>query len=258
MRRALLIERGRIIFDGDVAHTVSRMLEQRSPGQAEQADSFSADGPVRMGGLSVSPGADGCIRTGQPVEVRLRYQADMPTDVVFALSIWTEDRWTCIGGAVEPSSRRVEKGEGELCCTLRDFPLLAGRYILRATLLDASTRYPLAVEAANNRECHVEVSTDPDPLTNLLIWTNQLVQLNVEWDTPQGTGREDSADRPGEGENVQNHFDASLLARLACPATGGTLRYDPDKQELICDEAMLAYSIRDGIPVLLIEAARRL
>ena len=57
---------------------------------------------------------------------------------------------------------------------------------------------------------------------------------------------------------MQRDFDEALLARLVCPATRGPLRHDAATGELISDEAGLAYPIRDGIPVLLIEAARRI
>ena len=53
-------------------------------------------------------------------------------------------------------------------------------------------------------------------------------------------------------------IDPWLLERLVCPATRTPLRYDEARQELVSEEAGLAYPIRDGVPVLLIEEARRL
>lgn len=53
-------------------------------------------------------------------------------------------------------------------------------------------------------------------------------------------------------------FDRRMLEALVCPRTQGTLRYDADKMELISDAAQLAYPIRDGIPIMLISAARPL
>ena len=53
-------------------------------------------------------------------------------------------------------------------------------------------------------------------------------------------------------------LDPWLLERLVCPLTRTKLRYDEGAAELISDEAGLAYPIRDGTPVLLIEEARRL
>jgi uncharacterized protein YbaR (Trm112 family) len=53
-------------------------------------------------------------------------------------------------------------------------------------------------------------------------------------------------------------LDPWLLERLVCPMTRTSLRYDEAAQELISDAAGLAYPIRNGIPVMLVEEARRL
>lgn len=52
--------------------------------------------------------------------------------------------------------------------------------------------------------------------------------------------------------------DPKLLEILVCPVTKGPLRYDAERQELISDKAGLAYPIRDGIPIMLIDEARKL
>ncbi|WP_082730337.1 MULTISPECIES: Trm112 family protein [Sphingomonas] len=53
-------------------------------------------------------------------------------------------------------------------------------------------------------------------------------------------------------------IDPWLLERLVCPLTRTPLRFDADAGELISDAAGLAYPIRDGVPVMLVEEARRL
>mgnify|MGYP001764135928 CR=1 FL=1 len=53
-------------------------------------------------------------------------------------------------------------------------------------------------------------------------------------------------------------MDAKLLEILVCPVTKGPLAYDRDRQELVSRSARLAYPIRDGIPVLLEDEARKL
>ena len=53
-------------------------------------------------------------------------------------------------------------------------------------------------------------------------------------------------------------FDEALLAKLVCPVTRTELRYDRGRQELISDAAGLAFPIRQGIAVMLVEEARRL
>ena len=57
---------------------------------------------------------------------------------------------------------------------------------------------------------------------------------------------------------TQQSVDPKLLEILVCPVTKGTLRYDAAAQELISDAASLAYPIRDGIPIMLPDEARKL
>ena len=53
-------------------------------------------------------------------------------------------------------------------------------------------------------------------------------------------------------------IDPRLLEILVCPLTKAPLAYDAENQELISEQAGLAYPIRDGIPIMLVEEARSL
>ena len=53
-------------------------------------------------------------------------------------------------------------------------------------------------------------------------------------------------------------IDPKLLEILVCPLTKGPLIYDRERQELISKKAGLAYAIREGIPVMLVDEARTL
>lgn len=70
----------------------------------------------------------------------------------------------------------------------------------------------------------------------------------------------DSDTRPASpsAAGASPKVDPRLLEILVCPLTKATLRYDAERQELISDQARLAYPIRDGIPVMLPEEARAL
>lgn len=61
-----------------------------------------------------------------------------------------------------------------------------------------------------------------------------------------------SAERPDAS------VDRKLLEILVCPLTKGALEFDADRQELISRKAKLAYPIRDGIPIMLPEEARKI
>ena len=66
---------------------------------------------------------------------------------------------------------------------------------------------------------------------------------------PDATPAPAARDRP---------VDPKLLEILVCPLTKAPLRYDAAAQELISDQAGLAYPIRDGVPIMLVEEARQL
>jgi len=52
--------------------------------------------------------------------------------------------------------------------------------------------------------------------------------------------------------------DPRLLELLVCPLTKSSLRYDRERNELVSEQAGLAYPIRDGIPIMLVDEARPL
>jgi len=53
-------------------------------------------------------------------------------------------------------------------------------------------------------------------------------------------------------------FDRHMLEALICPQTHTTLEYDAERQELVSKAAGLAFPIRNGIPVMLVDEARKL
>jgi uncharacterized protein YbaR (Trm112 family) len=59
-------------------------------------------------------------------------------------------------------------------------------------------------------------------------------------------------------EEIPEKIDPKLLEILVCPLSKGPLRYDPDAGELISEQAGLAYPVRDGIPIMLVDEARKL
>ena len=53
-------------------------------------------------------------------------------------------------------------------------------------------------------------------------------------------------------------FDEKLLTILVCPVSKKSISYDKETNELVCKESNLAYPIKDGIPVMLPEEARKI
>ena len=57
---------------------------------------------------------------------------------------------------------------------------------------------------------------------------------------------------------MTKEIDPKLLEILVCPITKETLIWDKDNQELISKKAGLAYKVRDGIPIILVDEARKI
>ena len=66
----------------------------------------------------------------------------------------------------------------------------------------------------------------------------------------------DSADNTAA--RTRPSFDRHMLDGLVCPVTHATLHYDAERQELVSKAAGLAFPIRAGIPIMLIDEARQL
>ena len=61
-----------------------------------------------------------------------------------------------------------------------------------------------------------------------------------------------------ESPALESPLDPRLLEILVCPLTKGPLEYDRAAGELISRKAGLAYPVRDGIPIMLVDEARKL
>ncbi|MEM8935865.1 MAG: Trm112 family protein [Pseudomonadota bacterium] len=72
------------------------------------------------------------------------------------------------------------------------------------------------------------------------------------------TPPENSADpsTASEDTTASRQIDPHLLELLVCPQSKGPLVYDRENNELLSKQAGLAYPIRDGVPIMLIDEAR--
>lgn len=61
-----------------------------------------------------------------------------------------------------------------------------------------------------------------------------------------------------ETQGAKPLFDRRMLEALVCPLSHATLHYDAEREELVSKPAKLAFPIRGGIPILLVDEARKL
>lgn len=77
---------------------------------------------------------------------------------------------------------------------------------------------------------------------------------------PEGTGDTWSTGTGSEARSPDDRplHDRRMLEALVCPLTHATLSYDADRQELVSRAAGLAFPIRAGIPIMLVDEARQI
>lgn len=75
---------------------------------------------------------------------------------------------------------------------------------------------------------------------------------------PDSSEKDSSEDIKKEAPQKQESLSDFLLQNLICPLTHEILRYDTEKEELVSRGAGLAYPVRNGIPIMLPESARKL
>ena len=184
--RGLVLDRGRALFDGSIAEAVSRSFGLRAAGTGASGQRRAPPfGPVAITGVGIAPMVGGGnVRSRAPARIRIAYHADEPLDVVVGFSIGTADETVMITGGHGVSDRSIGAGAGEISCVVRDLPLVPGRYVLRASLVDRASRWPVALFGYEDSAQPFEVEGDSDMFANARIGQGELVSVDVDWDGP--------------------------------------------------------------------------
>jgi lipopolysaccharide transport system ATP-binding protein len=185
-RRGIVLEQGRLSFSGTAVEALNHYFETRHRNQPEAANSSRAtvlleDRPVAIESITVEAADGDVIRTGEDLRLVLKYQASGAFDVVWGFSIYTSDQWVCVTGAFDMTPRTLTPGGGELRCQIPQLPLVAGSYLLRATILDPATLQPLALLGWKDAPQPFTVRAHPTRLNNAFAAVSQLMILDVEW-----------------------------------------------------------------------------
>lgn len=173
--RGLLLDRGRVVFEGSATETLNVMLEQRDEVVPNQN---TPSGPLAIDEVRVETPDSG---TGGPMRVVLCYSAEQRTDVLWGFTIWTADQWVCIAGEHNLVPRTIGPGRGELSCLIPSLPLVAGRYVLRASLVDPGTRLPFALHGWHGPGTTFDVRSAATLSDVAKMTHQQLVTMHVEW-----------------------------------------------------------------------------
>ena len=188
-RRGIVLEGGRLTFSGTAVEAVNHYFETRvGAGATAAADGSAAarldeENPVAIDGVAIEPLRGGELWTGEGLRLTLRYRSLKRVDALWGFSIFTGDQWVCVTGSHDMRPRALGAGAGKLSCVVPRLPLVAGTYVLCASITDAATLQPLALYGWQDTPRAFTVRARPSELSNSLKAINQLVVLDVEWDT---------------------------------------------------------------------------
>lgn len=190
----LVLDRGLVVWDGDVVEGVARYLRAaRTPlddpltvDPALTATTTAA--PVASGNVvdiddyNVRPINGTSLRTGEPARVSVRYGASRDVDISWGFSLLSSDLTTAITseGLMDPFL--VRAGRGELAAIIPRLPLTAGRYALRVAITDPHSEMPYALGGFHTPPRYFTVDAPTSRRNNYRMYTRDLVVLeDLHW-----------------------------------------------------------------------------
>jgi lipopolysaccharide transport system ATP-binding protein len=180
--RGILLDHGRVAFDGAAAKAVNEMLAgrlRRDAAAAAPQQATPSSSPVTIYDIRAEPLRGDSIVTGEAVRITLRYRAETALDVLWAFMISTADQLISVAGEIDLAGRRIEAGEGSLSCVIPRLPLVGGLYSLRGIILDRDSRVPFAYSP--RLDALLEVHSSGRVVANSQMAESQLVTFDVDW-----------------------------------------------------------------------------
>jgi ABC-type polysaccharide/polyol phosphate transport system ATPase subunit len=179
--RGIVLDGGRQIFTGTAVEAINLLLERRPAQPAATSGAIAPKGPVAITAIELVPAAGDQLLALQPARIKLRYAAAEAIDVVWGFSIWTQDQWVCVAGEHRPGPISIGPGEGELSCLISNVPLVGGRYLVRAAIMDPVTKQGIALRGFHDAPTPFVVNEPIDDASNMKMALHQLIHLDVSW-----------------------------------------------------------------------------
>ena len=185
-QRGLVLDEGRQVFAGTSVEALNHYYasQHRLEVAADEAaaPALDEDRAIVIESIGAEPAHGGELRTGEDLRLVLKYRAREGAEAIWGFSIWTADQWVCVSGGMDLSPRALGRGQGELSCRIPRLPLAPGSYWLKAALIDAATRQPLALLGWRDTPQPFTVTGPASEQGNVRLMVNQLFVLDVEWD----------------------------------------------------------------------------
>jgi lipopolysaccharide transport system ATP-binding protein len=180
--RAIVLDQGRLVYDGSAVGAVSLMLD--TPVQAGPPRVLDAKAPLVIHGIECSHVDGGAPVTGEPMQLTVRYEAREVVEMIWGFDLWTAGQQVCVTGGYDLQARTLEPGVGELHCIIVDLPLAPGLFTAQASMVDAESRVPLALFGWNEPGHDFRVTSPSDLAANAQRIMNHLVKSDIQWERP--------------------------------------------------------------------------
>ena len=214
--RCLVLDRGRVVFDGDAVGGVARYFEvvraapddvlardpalltlpgavpsappasrpNSVPGGVDRSQDTDTGGVV-IEDFGIRPLGAGALRTGAPARIHLRYRSARDLHLRWGFCLLTADLETTISCEGRLEAFPIRAGRGELSATMPRLPLSGGRYALRVTIVDPATQLPFALGGYRNAPRYFDVEMPTSLRNNYRMYTRDLVTLeDLTWGEP--------------------------------------------------------------------------
>jgi ABC-type polysaccharide/polyol phosphate transport system ATPase subunit len=220
-QRCLVLDHGRVVFDGDVVGGVARYFDavRAAPDDVLARDPVLVGHDAERGGVvplsvpsrsrALEPGASpeangiviedfgiqplgtGTLRTGSPARIFVRIHATTARQVRWGFCLLTADLATTIACDGRLTGFPVAAGRVELSGTVPRLPLARGRYALRVTIMDPATELPFALGGFGDAPSYFAVEMPTSLRNNYRMFTHDLVVLeDLTWAESSGPSAE--------------------------------------------------------------------
>jgi lipopolysaccharide transport system ATP-binding protein len=194
--RGIYIDSGRVQFVGTAVDALNCYLEKpiiRSAapnGSASPPDpapqrglrELSETSPVAIDDVRIGTPAGEILTTGEDAFLTIKLRGLGEREISWGFTIWTNDQWVCVTGNADFTPRKMAEGAHTLRCSLPKLPLLAGTYFLKAAILEAGSRQPIALYGWEDAPLAFQVQAPASFLNNAFKSINQLVIIDVVWE----------------------------------------------------------------------------
>lgn len=180
--RAILLDHGQLIFAGSAVDALNAMFDRRHRTSGPTERQALQRGPVTIESVRAEGPEGAGARTGESLSIAVDYACDEAVQACWSFAIYSGDRLVCITGGYCDDARTLTPGAGTLSCVVERLPLLPGRYLLWAAILDPVTRYPLSLERGDGSGVPLDVTGAPNATTNVQAQNQQLVTVDISWD----------------------------------------------------------------------------